>query len=551
MKRSLILSLVVAIAAFPLLVSAQSVATEAVGFTTNTVLGNSDTHISPPFVRPPAFVGGIQSASGNTITVSGSPFTPNQFVYNGSSQRNHYYALVGAAPSANPKEGHTYPIVGNGANTLTVQLSQDDLVGIPANAQVTVIPNWTLATLFPPSDQNVSFTPTTSSASYKTQIRVPDPSAAGINPPHTSYFFSNNVDGTSGNVGWRLVGDNTTDRGDDPLLPDSYFVVRNLNGAPTLPLVTLGSVLTQKVTVPLMTSTSSQQDNPVSLLRPLDVPLNATGLNRNDGSFTPNDRLLLFNNAVAGYDKQASVYYVDASAPNGPWRLQNDGTFSDRGGDVIPSGTGFIVRKAQTATGQPAFWTNSFPVQAVKAVSRKTHGSAGTFDIELPLSGTPAVENRQPSSTHKVVFTFPAPVTVSGATVTSGTATTSAPMLSNGGTEVAVDMTGVANAQRVTVTLLGVSDGANTNDVAVRMGLLLGDTNGSGGVNASDIGQTKAASGQAVSSTNFRQDVNLSGGSINASDIGLVKANSGTSLPPNVTMGAAEIAAADEVAERE
>jgi hypothetical protein len=98
--------------------------------------------------------------------------------------------------------------------------------------------------------------------------------------------------------------------------------------------------------------------------------------------------------------------------------------------------------------------------------------------------------------------------------------------------------------QRVTVTLLGVSDGANTNDVAVRMGLLPGDTNGNGTVNATDIAQTKAASGQTVSATNFRQDVNVSG-SINASDIGLVKANSGTSLPPNVTMATAEFAATE------
>ena len=541
MKRSTIISVAaVALAAFPLLATAQSVTTEAVGFTTNTVLGNSDTHISPPFVRPPAFVGGIQSASGNTITVSGSPFTPNQFVYNGSSQRNHFYALIGPAQSAHPKEGHTYPIIGNGSNTLTVQLSQDDLVGIPQNAQVTVIPNWSLATVFPPSDQNVSFTPTTSVPTYKTQILVPDPSAAGTNIPNTAYYFSNNA--------WHVVGDDNTDRGDDPLLPDSYFIVRNLNGAPTLPLVTLGTVLTQKVTVPLMTSTNSQQDNPVSILRPLDVSLNATGLNRTDGSFTPNDRLLLFNNAQPGYDKAPAVYYVDASAPNGPWRLLNDGTFSDRGGDLIPSGTGFIVRKAPTATGQPAFWTNSFPVQATKAVSRKAHGGAGTFDIDLPFSGTPGVECRQSGGNHRVVFTFASPVTVDGATVTSGTATSSGPTLSNGGTEVTVDLSGVSNVQRVTVTLLGVSDGTSKNDVAVRMGILPGDTNGSGGVNASDIGQTKAQSGQPVSATNFRQDVNISGGSINASDIGLVKANSGTSLPPNQTTSAA---ATTETAERE
>ena len=522
--------------------SAQSVTSPSVGFTTNTALGGSDTHISVPFIRPPAFVGGIQSASGNTITVSGSPWIANQFVYAAGSQPNRYYALIGRAGVANPKEGHTYPITANTANTLTVDLGVDNLTGIPANAQVSVIPNWTLKTVFPASDANVSFTPTTSVPTYKTQIRVPDPNASGINVPFADYYFSGGA--------WKIVGDDVTDRGDDPLLPDSYFVVRNLNSAPTLPLVTLGTVVEQKVAVPLLTRTGGQQDNPVSLLRPLDVALNATGLNRADGSFIAGDQLLLFNNAQAGYDKTPSIYTVDGVVANGPWRLVNDTSFADRGGDIIPSGTGFVIRKAATAGGQPAFWTNNFPVQAVTAVSRKTHGASGIFDLSLPLSGTPAVEGRrQADGNHKIVFTFPAAVTVSGAMVTSGTATSSAPVVTGGGTEVTVDVTGVANVQRITVTLLGVSDGANTNDVAVRMGILSGDASGNGSVTASDVGQVKSQSGQTVTAANFRSDVNVSGGTIGASDIGLVKAASGSSLPPNPTAAPGE--AEEKIAARE
>ena len=510
---------------------AQSVMTDPVGFTTASLLGESDSAIALPFVRPAEFVGGISAASGNTITVSGSAWTANQFVYNGGTQRNRYYALVGPAGSANPKEGHTYPITANGTNTLTVDLGPDNLNGIPANAQVSVIPNWTLATVFPASDQNVSFTPTASTAAYKTQIRVPDASAAGTNLPYATYYFSNNA--------WRLVGDAATDRGDDPLMPDSYFVVRNLNGAPTLPLVTLGGVLLKKLSVPLITRTTGPQDNPVGVVRPLDVSLNATGLNPADGSFVAGDELHLFNNTTVGYDKPARVYVQNTSAANGKWRLVSplNDPLNDRGNEVIPAGTGFLIRKAQS-DGLADFWTNSFPVQAIKAVSRKTHGASGAFDLDLPLSGAPAIESRQSAGSHKIVFTFPTAVTTSGAAVTSGTATTSSPVLSNNGTEVTVDLTGVANLQRITVTLIGVSDGANTNDVAVRMALLPGDTNSSGGVNASDIGQTKAVSGQTVSAANFRQDVNISGGSINASDIGLVKASSGTSLPADGPSGA-------------
>jgi hypothetical protein len=390
------------------------------------------------------------------------------------------------------------------------------------NAKISVVPNWTLNTVFPASDQNISFTPTLSTAAYKTQVRVPDTSASGVNVPSATYYFSDNA--------WRLVGDEKSDRGDDPLLPDSYFVVRNLNGAPTLPLVSKGSVLLNKLAVPLMTGTNSQQDNPVSLLRPVDVALNATGLNRADGSFGANDQLLLFNNSEPGYDKAPAIYYVDGVVQAGPWRRLNDATVSDRGGDIIPAGAGFIVRKAPTADGRTAFWTNSFPVQALRAVSRKTHGTSGTFDLELPLAGTPAVESRA-TGDYRVVFMFPAAVTYSGAAVTSGTATSATPSSSGASTEVTVDIAGVADVQYLTVTLLGVSDGANRNDVAVRMGILAGDTTGNGSVNGSDVSQVKAQSGQAVSAMNFRQDVNVSGGFINASDIALIKSRSGSTLP--------------------
>ena len=512
---------------FVIAASAQSVTTEPVGFTTATQLGNSDSAISVPFIRPPAFVGGIQSAGGSTITVSGNPWTANQFVYAPGSQPNHYYALVGAASAANPKEGHTYPITANTSNTLTVQLGQDNLTGIPANAQLSVIPNWTLATVFPVTDQNVSFTPTTSTSQYKTQIRVPDVSAPGIDLPFINYFFSNNVNGTSGNIGWRLMGDNTTDHGDDALLPDSYFMVRNLNGAPTLPLVTLGTVLTKKLVVPLLTSASTAQDNPVSLLRPLDVALNATGLKMADGSFVAGDQLLLFDNAVVGYDKIPKTY-VQTSAANGPWRLLND-NLNDRGNEIIPANTGFIIRKAM-GSGQAAFWVNNFPVAAVGAVSRKTHGGSGDFDIPLPLSGNPGIECRSTGGSYKIVFTFPTAVTFSGAAVTSGTATSATP-LAISSTVVAVDLTGVADVQPITVTLLGVNDGTNTNDVAVRVGILTGDVNGNGAVSATDVAQTKAQSGQSVTAANFRADLNASGGTITATDVALAKSRSGFSLP--------------------
>ncbi len=511
-------------------VSAQvTVATDPVGFTTTSLLGNSDNFVSNPFTRPPEFIGGIQSASGNIITLVGNPLLANQFLY-GGTQHNHYYALIGPISGNGTKEGHTYPITANDTGTLTVSLGNDDLSGIPANTQVQVIPYWTPATIFPPADAGVSFTATTSSASYQTQVRVPNYSAPGPVTYSPIYFFSNNVDGTSNNVGWRVVGDNTTDHGDDPLLPDGYFVLRNNTGTPTLSLTNIGSVLLKKMAVSLTAIGGQAQDNPVSVVRPLNIALNATGLGPSDNSFGPNDQLLLFDNAVAAFDKLPSATYTYDTH----WRRTGDATLSDRGADIIAAGTGFLIRKA--ASGVSAFWANAFPVSAVSVVSRKTHGGGvGNLDIPLPLNGAPGVECRNGGST-QVVFTFPSAVTVNtggggfqGGEVTSGTGSVSG-VTGAGTNTVTVNLSGVANAQWVTVTLHGVNDGTYTNDVAVQAGVLSGDTTGDRSVNSADISQTKSRSGQAVGSGNFRSDVTADG-SLNSADISLVKSRSGTALP--------------------
>lgn len=169
---------------------AQTVVTDPVGFTTASCLSNSDTLVSIPFTRPQTFVGSITSIAGSTLTVSGSPgWTTNQFVYAQGSQPNHYYALVGPAATTNPKEGHTYPITANTASTFTVDTTSDTLTGIPTNAQVIIIPYWTLATVYPASDAGISFTATTATRTFQTQILIPDFNPAGINPSAAAVYF--------------------------------------------------------------------------------------------------------------------------------------------------------------------------------------------------------------------------------------------------------------------------------------------------------------------------------------------------------------------------
>jgi subtilase family protein len=173
------------------------------------------------------------------------------------------------------------------------------------------------------------------------------------------------------------------------------------------------------------------------------------------------------------------------------------------------------------------------PPTVTSAVSRKAHGGAGTFDVSLPLTGTPGIECRSGQGTgsmdHQMVVTFTNPVTVGGASVTSGTGSVvGSPIVA--GNVVTINLTGVTNIQTIMVTLSNVSDGVTTGNVVVPMSVLLGDTSGSGEVNGTDVSQTKAQSGHAVSIGNFREDVTVSG-AINSGDVFIVNSHSGTALP--------------------
>lgn len=185
---------------------------------------------------------------------------------------------------------------------------------------------------------------------------------------------------------------------------------------------------------------------------------------------------------------------------------------------------------------------NTVPAPAiVSAVSRKTHGAAGIFDVPLPLTGAPGIECRTGGSTNdfQVVVTFSNPVAVNGAPqaqVTAGNASIGSGGASNGGfvtasgNTVTVPLTNVANAQTIQITLFGVSDGAGSGNVVIPMSLLAGDTNANGSVNSADVAQTKARIGQPLDATNFRSDVNANG-AINSGDISIIKNLIGTGLP--------------------
>jgi predicted extracellular nuclease len=148
------------------------------------------------------------------------------------------------------------------------------------------------------------------------------------------------------------------------------------------------------------------------------------------------------------------------------------------------------------------------------AVSRKTHGGAGTFDLALnALATNPTTDPRSggASGNHSIVFIFDKAVTGGTASVIAGVGTAGTPTFS--GNEMVVPLSGVTNQQYVTVSVSDVAgaDGSVGGTGSVRIGFLVGDANGNRVVTVSDLAQVNAQIAQVVTASNYLKDVNASG----------------------------------------
>jgi hypothetical protein len=171
-------------------------------------------------------------------------------------------------------------------------------------------------------------------------------------------------------------------------------------------------------------------------------------------------------------------------------------------------------------------------IAPVGVVSRKTHGNGVTFDIDLPLTGTPGVENRvgPTPGDHTVVITFAAPIRVQNVTVTPG-ANKAASMngFSVSNTQITAHLTKVSNQQTLKVNLIGLSGGGNSGNVSIPMAVLAGDVDASRHVDAGDVGQIQKNNSQAPTLSSFRSDVDTSG-HIDAGDVAVVQQNNSKGL---------------------
>lgn len=344
-----------------------TVSTAPVGFVSTTLNAATDNNFGLPLQQPAALQTTLTAVSGNVLT-TGAALTANQFVYNAGVQSNTYYVLVNSSATAS-LNGTWYAITANDASTITVSPnggSTLQALGLSSGDSVSVIPFWSLNTLFP---NGSGITATTNFGALKTQIFVLPQNTPGINlSSQATYIYYTGSGFTSG---WYNIGTLTL-ANDQVLSPDSYMIIRNVGVAAQVTVT--GAVPASgggSISTPVGTLVAGKaQDNFV--LNPLPIPLTLSQLNMfESGAFTPTtsfgalkDVLFIYSPSSTGYNTSSTaslIYWTGGQGFVNGW--YNVGTLQGPldNTQVLAGGEGFIWRKAASATPSTVNWTVTAP----------------------------------------------------------------------------------------------------------------------------------------------------------------------------------------------
>lgn len=272
------------------------VVTAPVGFVSVTVQPQSDVALGAPLNRAEEFQGVIQSISGNTITVAGTPgWTANQFVYASGTQPKTYYARI----DSGAKEGLIATIASNTTGSVTVTLpSGEDLTNVSTNEalvspattgdSISIAPYWTPASLI-------------TGVVAGTQIIVTSTTTAGINLAPVFYVFT----GTN----WMQGGTNVNDV---TFAPNQGFLLRN-NSTNSQTISVTGSVPMSGHRLGLrLISPGTRQDVRFFYNSPIPETLGAV-FGAGTGVLFPGDQLLTIDNTTAGKNKAPVILVWNGS----------------------------------------------------------------------------------------------------------------------------------------------------------------------------------------------------------------------------------------------
>lgn len=317
--------------ALPIL--SQAVETNPVGFISITVPPASDVALGVPLGRPNEFQGVIESISGNTITLSGSPaWTASQFKYASGTQSKTYYLQI----DSGKKEGLVLPITDNGSSTVTVTLpdgedlsdistNQSPVAPLTAGEVISIAPYWTLSSLVP-------------TAIAGTNILMFPTQTVGINVAPTIYF----TNGSSWFTG-------VTPANDVCIVNQQGFILRN-NSTTSSQIVTItGAVPMTSHRLRLKTlAANTRQD--IRFFYNSPVP-ELIGNVISSTSLTAGDQLLFTDNTATGKNKSpTTLFWSGTGWFQGVTPVSN--TFT------LQPGWSYVIRKVQTTNPASVVWTS-------------------------------------------------------------------------------------------------------------------------------------------------------------------------------------------------
>jgi uncharacterized protein (TIGR02597 family) len=342
-----------------------TVVSGAVGFNRITCLRNSDTIVGVPFLAEGSSV--HQLAAQPVIDIDSATLSLTSSVLEqGTLGLLNGYPRYYARLTSGSSNGAFFTVTANAVDSLTVDLNGGSLSAVAGDSLV-LARYWTLDTLFPPAGATTSWTQTNgqwipnghaivasaSALSRRTEVLLPNLTGQGINRPPAGVFY---ITGGS----WRQFGVNNPNAGSYVIYPDSSLSIRhNSTVSQNTFFRSVGDVDSGSIVIPLTTRSNGRQDNHLALPRPvpvrlIDLGLDTTAFVNSPSTLSRRDELLVFNNAAAGKNKPPIATYFRLSAG---WRMFGAGS-ANHDTSTIPAGSGFIIRKYNTADGATVEWDN-------------------------------------------------------------------------------------------------------------------------------------------------------------------------------------------------
>ena len=329
--------------------------TGIVGYNTTDCLGGSDTLLSVPFHRTPAFSGSVADGGGttfsgedDTFSAAGTPgWTPSAFA------GSHYVKIVTGVGA-----GLELDITGNTADTVTVDSSGFARSKINPGDRFLVIPYWTLGTLLPAATQTALHPSTGPLLSQRgSELHFFEASAEGINlSPRTIFYVTA--------AGWFQVGPGSPSADDHILPPHTALVIRHQDGAADTEFRSAAHVDEDASSILLRARKGASQDNVLAMMRPipmtlaeLDIPAAAFVGSAGTDESKRRDELLVFDNSVAGINKsEVARYFYDKSAKQ--WRVDDGAAYAAADAAVLPAGAVIVIRKSPASRDAEIVWKN-------------------------------------------------------------------------------------------------------------------------------------------------------------------------------------------------